>query len=276
VVAHGLLDNTVARIHLLHSYLSEVLDPVTKRIVTSVTDGKTLGTFYGANVLEVGASNGSMALHWAEEVGASGHVTTITSGPESTHIPRHPRLTLRPVDLTRPGAPIPEGPFDLIHARMVLSRLPNRMEVLDELVRRLSPGGLLAVGEWRIERHTSPVIMTDSDDDAWLYQKYTDYRLEILAGSGVSQAWAVGAYRAMRDAGLHAVQTVIHAEYWPGGKSGCQLLAAELDAMYSKLTMRGWTEVNLCRVARFLARPSTVLHGMPLYYTTGRREPGPL
>jgi trans-aconitate methyltransferase len=43
---------------------------------------------------------------------------------------------------------LPEGGFDLIHARLVLNWLPERLSVLDKLVKALKPGGWLLIEDY--------------------------------------------------------------------------------------------------------------------------------
>jgi SAM-dependent methyltransferase len=90
--------------------------------------------------LEVGAGAGSVARWLAArvpggEVTATDLDTRHLAGIEGVRVLRH--------DVTTDD--FPDASFDLIHARMVLSHLPNRTDVLRKLLRWLAPGGVVVV-----------------------------------------------------------------------------------------------------------------------------------
>ena len=104
------------------------------------------GVAAGWRCLEVGGGGGSIAGWLSEQVGCGGRVVVTdidtrfleSFESENVEIVRH--------DITRD--PMPEGAFDLVHARMILIHLPERDEVLRRLVSVLKPGGWLACEEF--------------------------------------------------------------------------------------------------------------------------------
>src|SRR6266508_2554235 len=112
-----------------HHALSMLLDPVsTSHLETAV------GDFTGARCLEAGAGGSHLPVWLAERVGPTGLVIATDLQPQ--HIPHHTRVQVLRHDL-RTGQ-VPGGPFDIIHARLVLIHLRERLRVLAELAAQLA------------------------------------------------------------------------------------------------------------------------------------------
>src|SRR4051812_791969 len=110
------LDNDDRLAYQHHRLLAELLDPVSQaRLAPFVAPG--------AQCLEVGAGGGSIARWLVAQVGERGHVTALDLKPN--HIPTQPGISVLAHDLNGEER-LPAGPFDVIHARLVLSHLPNR------------------------------------------------------------------------------------------------------------------------------------------------------
>ena len=77
------------------------------------------------------------------------------------HHDHSPQLEVCQLDVV--AGPIPEGPYDLIHERLVLQHIPARLDVLDQLVARLAPGGWLVVEDF----DTGEVRTTDRGGPAY-------------------------------------------------------------------------------------------------------------
>ena len=101
--------------------LQTVLDPLTTARLTE------LGIAPGARCWEAGAGGGSIARWLADRVGPAGLVvatdrdTSQLRPSGNLHVDRH--------DLREHSVP-DGGPFDLVHARLVLLHLPQRREIL--------------------------------------------------------------------------------------------------------------------------------------------------
>lgn len=255
------LDNDGPLAYRHHAYLADLLDAVSQaRLATFVKPG--------AKCLEVGAGGGSVARWLAAQVGERGHVTALDLKPN--HIPAGPSITVLPHDLNSDER-LPKGPYDLIHARLVLSHLPKRREILRRLVERLAPDGVIVVGDWSAIM-PDPVIIAPSHDAGELYRRY-QWTLgeQVFATWGTDGDWASGTYLAMRGEGLADVHTTVTAEYWRGGGTGLQLMHTMLQELEKPLLAAGLTENELEELGRLLDDPSLVVHGHPLYYTSGRK-----
>ncbi|MEU6148777.1 methyltransferase domain-containing protein [Actinosynnema sp. NPDC047251] len=124
--------------------LSAAYDPITPARL-----GQT-GVRKGRRCLEVGAGGGSVAQWLARR---SGSVPATDLDPR--HVPAEPGLTVRRHDVVREL--LPEGGFDLVHARFVPAHLPEREEVLCKPVLSLKPGGWSQIDEF--DRTCAPVLV---------------------------------------------------------------------------------------------------------------------
>jgi SAM-dependent methyltransferase len=256
------LDNDDSYAFQHHQLLAALLDPITRRRLGETTRPE------GALCLEVGAGGGSIARWLAAHVGRHGHITALDLKPH--HIPANPAITVLAHDLNG-DQPLPPGPFDIIHARLVLSHLPKRREILRRLADRLAPDGVLLIGDWR-STNPDPVVAAPTPEAADLYRRYQRTVGEhVFAEWGTDRDWAADAFLAMRETGLTDVHTTVDAEYWVGGGKGCHLIATLIHEVRAPLLAAGLTPADLATLSNLLDDPALVLHGHPLYYTSGRR-----
>ena len=104
---------------------------------------EALGLPAEASCWEIGAGGGSVAAWLAERSGRL--VVTDVDTRFVDHLASE-RIAVERHDVV--ADPTPEGPFDLIHARLLLEHLPARDEVLDRLVAALRPGGWLLIEDY--------------------------------------------------------------------------------------------------------------------------------
>lgn len=118
--------------------MGDVNDPATQALL------RQLGLRPGWRCREVGAGGGTVSSWIAGEVGRVAGLTLATDIDTAAL----ERLAAQGVRVLRHDVvrdPLPEEKFDLIHARFVLEHLPEREDVLDQLVTALAPGGVIAV-----------------------------------------------------------------------------------------------------------------------------------
>ena len=115
------------------------LDPGTIRHL------ETLPVGAGWRCWEIGGGGGSIAAWLCERVGDRGHV--LATDLDTTFLERLPysSLAVRRHDLMADD--LPDGQFDLVHARWVLSWVPARQRALARMIASLRPGGWLLVEE---------------------------------------------------------------------------------------------------------------------------------
>ena len=86
--------------------------------------------------------------------------------------------------------PPPGGPFDVIHARLVLLHLPERKRVLRELVRALVPGGWLVLEEFDCTVAAARADRSDRRPPRSCSSRSWTACWTILQGRGADLAWA--------------------------------------------------------------------------------------
>lgn len=102
-----------------------------------------LGIGPGWRCLEVGAGGGSL-VQWMASRGA--HVTAIDIDTRFIEQLASDTIDVRRVDLRADA--LPQGEFDLVHARLVLEHLTDRRQILDRLAATLRPGGWIVIEDY--------------------------------------------------------------------------------------------------------------------------------
>ena len=136
------LDNSAAEAVDRFAALSELFDGGTIRHI------EARGIVRGWHCLEVGGGGGSIASWLSERVGPAGRVVVTDINTRFLDSLKRPNLEVCRHDIV--SDPLPEGAFDLIHARLVLMHLPERKDVLRRLVKALRPGGWLLDEEFDV------------------------------------------------------------------------------------------------------------------------------
>jgi SAM-dependent methyltransferase len=120
--------------------LEEVFDPGTTRYF------EALGVGRGWRCLEIGAGAGSIVRWLCGRVGEGGRVMATDVDTGFLVSLSEPNLEVSRHDVVADD--LPDGGFDLIHARLVLEHLPERDVALKRLVTALAPGGVLMLEEF--------------------------------------------------------------------------------------------------------------------------------
>lgn len=123
------------RLALVESYH----DPPTQRQL------EALGVGPGWHCLDAGAGAGSVARWMAERVGPAGSV--LATDLDTTLLEAAPARGVRPLRHDVRSDALPGSAFDLVHARLLLIHLPERLEVLGALRAAVKPGGWLVIGD---------------------------------------------------------------------------------------------------------------------------------
>jgi SAM-dependent methyltransferase len=240
--------------------LSAVLDEFTISRLSS------LGELSGRRCLELGAGNGSIAGWLTDQTGPTGRV--VATDINTRHIPPDRGYGVLRHDLTRD--PLPDGPWDLIHARLVLRHLPGRREILPRLAGALAPGGALAIEEWDPYR-AGLVLAAPEPEAVTLFHAYVSGVEQILDTRAVDLDWPWQVHAAMASAGLVDVDTVVHARSWPGGSAGARHHIATISLLRSQMLEAGMPGEQLDRLSGFLRDPGMVVRGLLTISTVGRQ-----
>ncbi|MEU4422876.1 class I SAM-dependent methyltransferase [Actinoplanes sp. NPDC024001] len=244
-----------------HELLAEMNDPFTVARLTA------LGDLTGRRCLELGAGGGSIAGWLAARTGPGGRVLATDLNPR--HLPVDRGYTVLRHDLT--SEPVPDPPWDLIHARLVLAHLPGRATILQRLAEALAPDGILLVEDWA-SAYPGIVLAAPDAAAADLVERYHRILVgRLLPANGADPAWGGRAHAAMIAAGLAGVHTEIRAESWAGGTAGARLIAVNVAQTGAGLRAAGLTERELTRLCRLAVDPALVIRSHFTYSTMGRR-----
>ncbi len=121
------------------SQLEAVWDPWTIRNFGKVGVGE------GWHCLEIAGGGGSIAEWLCRQVGSSGHVVATDIEPRFLEAINESNLEVWRHDILR--EPLPEQKFDLVHARAVLTFLPQPAETITKIAAALKLGGWLLIEE---------------------------------------------------------------------------------------------------------------------------------
>ncbi|NGO81833.1 class I SAM-dependent methyltransferase [Streptomyces sp. YC504] len=224
--------------------LEELLDEPTFRFLD------TLPLAPGGRALDLGAGGGSVARRLASRTGPGGEVVAVDLATD--HLPETDGITLHRHDV-RDGLPV-AGPFDLIHARLLLMHLPERLALLRTLVGALAPGGHLVLGE--MSARPNRVLTAPTADDRRLFERVQRIAHEVVTPSrGASFHWAHEAYGALLDAGLNPVYSEEFSRTTAGGSPACRLHRNYVLQATPLLLAEGLTRSELDRYGELMLDP---------------------
>jgi SAM-dependent methyltransferase len=242
--------------HLDH--LGNVLDPPTRWCLERLDLGPS------ARCLELGAGSGSIANWLAARTGEVVAVDIATTQLADVA----PGVKVLQHDL-RDGLGV-DGPFDLIHARLVLLHIPEREKIFTQLVDALAPGGHLVLGDFT-GRVLQPIAVPAPEDSAlWARIQYLSHEI-VGKTRGISLSWAAEVPDRMTAAGLVDVHTTEYSETTAGGSDGC-LLHRNLNQQAEPLLLAaGATTDELARYRELMFDPRFRAWFYQLLYTSARK-----
>lgn len=242
-----------------HRLLSLAHDPFTTERLAQA------GVRPGWRCLEAGAGNGTVAAWLARRVAPTGSVTATDVRPSGIA----PADGLEAVrhDIVRD--PLPEGEFDLVHARLLLRLLPERLTVLDRLVRALKPGGVLQIDEF--DATCAPSLQAPDSAAHELYRTFMATKNRLMFERNVDIAWGRKAADAMHSAGLVDISSHRRLEMWNADSPGLRLLAHHTRHLRDAFVRAGMTDRQLAEVRELLAHPGFRACSYAIYSVQGHR-----
>ncbi|MFC9930846.1 class I SAM-dependent methyltransferase [Streptomyces sp. NPDC127190] len=225
----------------------------------------------GWRCLEVGGGSSSLGDWLGEQVGPHGEVTVTELEPRwAATRPRPAQVRLLRHDIV--SDPLPGEDYDLVHARLVLLHLPQRLDVLDRLAAALRPGGWLVLEEF--DCSWTPVLDAPDETSVALFEKVHTALMDLLAEAGADPRWGSRVLGAMARAGLRELAATTYAQAWPGGSEGISLHRHNTAQVADRLAARGIAPGELAAFHGLLSDPAFVVNSYPLISARGRR-PGP-
>ncbi|GAB2831396.1 class I SAM-dependent methyltransferase [Streptomyces daliensis] len=261
-MSHYVFENSAEETGSRFSALEATYDPASRAALARTGIGA------GWRCLEVGGGGGTVG-HWlAETVGPDGQVTVTDIEPrwmESGPQPQNLRLLRHDVA----HDPLPEGEFDLVHARLVLVHVPERRQALSRLVRALRPGGRLVLEEF--DCGWVPVLAAPDPAAKDLFERVHARILMLLEASGGDPLWGRKVVQAMADGGLEHMSATVFAQAWPGKSAGIDLHRANAEQLMDDLLASGLSEREFHAFLDLLQDPALVVNSYPLLSAAGRR-----
>jgi 2-polyprenyl-3-methyl-5-hydroxy-6-metoxy-1,4-benzoquinol methylase len=226
------------------------------------------GVRAGWQCLEVGGGGGSIAAWLATCVGPTGRVLVTDVDSRFLDPLDMPNVEVLVHNIVTDF--LPEGAFDLIHARLVLIHLPEREQVLARLVAALRPGG------WLVDEEL---------DSASLLPDRTKYPGEILLKTqlammrlmddrGVERRFGRMLFERLRSLGLAAVDAEARMSMWHCGSPGASLMRANFEQLRGAMISGGYiTEQEIVRDIAQLEDAHFMTPSPIMWTAWGRRPP---
>ncbi len=260
-----LLDNRATEAGARFEALSELFDGSTFAHLVR------LGVGAGWRCWEVGAGGPSVPRWLGSKVSPGGTVVATDIDVSWAEAAAGAAVEVRRQDVARDDPP--EGPFDLVHARLVLVHLPERDAALRAMAGSLRPGG------WLLVEDADPLLQPLSCPDANGPDQELANRLrrgfrELMAGRGVDLAYGRTLPRRLREAGLVDVAA---DGYFPLAQPACaRLETATIGLIRSQLVEHGIaTDAEVDRHLANVGGGRLDLAQPPMISAWGRRAADP-
>jgi SAM-dependent methyltransferase len=221
----------------------------------TIAELEARGVGRGWRCLEVGAGGGSIALWLADRVAPDGAVlatdldTTVLDGLS------RPTLEVRVHDVLEDD--LPEGEFDLVHARLVVAWLTDRRTALARLIAALKPGGWLVAEELDFAS-----AVPDPRMGAQLCARFTRtveaHHAVIAERHGFDPVYGRRLAGDLAEAGLVDCGRLGRASMWRGGEPGGEIWRLSLEQLRDGIVDGGLMDaaeadaaIELCSDPRF-------------------------
>jgi SAM-dependent methyltransferase len=249
------LDNTWEKAQRRLSLLESLYDPGTTARLTA------LGVDAGWRCLEIGAGGGSIARWLCDRVGPTGVVAAVDLEPCYLEADPRPNLEIHRRDILVDGVP-GEG-YDLIHARALLMHLPNREQLIADLLHRLRPGGVMLLEE--------ADLYALSCSESSLYTEVWRQGALVAAKAGGDWYWARNLPANMTAAGLVDVKVVTDGHFCRGGDPWAELTAISWEQLTPLMVANGYGADLIAAAIAELTDPDRWFPACPIIAASGRR-----
>ncbi|MHA7650597.1 class I SAM-dependent methyltransferase [Mycobacterium sp. ML4] len=212
--------------------------------------------------LEVGAGGGSL-LHWMTGRGAT--VVAVDIDTRFLDSLADDDIEVRCLDIRT--ADLPEGEFDLVHARLVLEHLPERRQILDRLAATLRPGGWMV-----IEDFDCTALGFDRDDP--LFERVREAILEFSRRAGSEPYYGRRVVADMADAGLTEVRGEGRAKVIDSRTTGFDFFRLSFESLRAAVVEAGLLSREDADAAAARFGEDIRVHTPVMMAGIGRRAPG--
>lgn len=249
------------------------------RMLSRVTQPTTLGLLNrvgicpGLMCLEVGCGSGDLALDLARMVSPGGRVVATDIDETNLELARREaesqqlfNLEFRLSDITKNE---PEGTFDVVHARFVLTHLSNPDQALIKMRQALRPGGIIVVEDIDFRGYFSY-------PDSIALQRHVELYTETVRRRGGDANIGPRLPSLLTEAGFEAVQMNV---VQPAGMSGEVKIMAPItmesiaDAvMFEGLASRAEIDRLVADLYELASSPETVVSAPRIVEAWGYRS----
>lgn len=264
-------------------YLFDTTNPDSPRRLArtaSLLDPATISTLAhtgvseGWSCLEVGDTGGSITEWLMHRVGLSGYVRS--TDIDTTHLDakislRRPWVEISALDVS--VDPLPERAFDLIHSRLCLAGIPERLDVLKKFIRSLRPGGWLVIEDF--DPHIlSRGYATRDQKAADLHRRMCAAMGRVFAGRGFEVGWGRSLHGRLRDLGLVDTGMTATLTAWEGGSAGALIDVANFNEVRDAVVCAGlMTDAEIDELVGILHDPQFEISS-PLFCSAWGRKDG--
>lgn len=219
------------------------------------------GVAAGWRCLDAGAGAGSISRWLAGRVGPGGAVLAVDL--DTTLLAERENLGVRQHDLRTDA--LPEAAFDLVHARLVLTHLPEREEVLDRLVRATRPGGWLVIGDINFG-----TTLPDGEDAA--FKRVAEAYPAVSASAGGDPALGPKLPGMLDHRGLTGIRAQAHRTYEFGGSVGSTAMSLTFERIRKAALDHGVTDADVDHTRARLADPAFGFFSPEFWTVWGRKS----
>jgi SAM-dependent methyltransferase len=210
-----------------------------------------IGVGPGWTCLEVAAGGGSIAKWLCDRVGPKGRVVATDINTRFLDAMTEPNLEVRHHDITADD--LPEGSFDLIHARLLLEHLAGRDVALKRIVSALKPGGWAIIEDldWAGILSKPPSVRAYPPDRTRPNLKAWRALVKVMVANGYDPEYGRKLPSLLTEAGLEDVAADIRGPLLRGGSPG--ITAATFSFIQLRERFIDMALLTAKEVDRFLA-----------------------
>lgn len=239
--------------------LSALYDPSTERHL------RARGVRRGWNCLEVGAGNGSIAAWLAQQVTPSGSVLATDIDTRFLNSLYVPCLTVQRHDVVADF--LPNGSFDLIHARLVLIHIPQRQAVLERLIAALKPGGWVVIEDFDCSSAAPDPDVGSAADPP----RTVEAMMSVLAARGCDLLYGRRLPWLLRAHGLLGVEAESRTLLYTGASLFASAMQANIEQLRDEILATGITPPTFDADHARLGDPSEAFVTPVMWSAWGRK-----
>lgn len=228
-----------------------------------------LGDLTGQRCLEVGAGGGSIARWLAQQVGPAGAVDATDIDVQLLQrLPAPANLQVRQHNIVTDD--LETGAYDLVHTRLVLEHLPERLSVLARLTAALKPDGWLVAEDFD---HVTMALATREDattQGAW--DRFMAAFHQLGRQRGLELGYGRRLPGDLAGVGLQQVRADARVQFNHGGSPLSRVLSLSIVRMQEPLVATGAVEAaELDGLVQRLDEPTFVWMSQLMVVAWGRR-----